>query len=93
MNETTEIEFVSEPIGGEIMSGTNASVTVDPGPQRMQFNRSTGIFTALPCLFIAVYLALVIFFIVMAWKFVRAHEKIANTLERGIKIRKDEIDI
>ena len=77
----------------KIMNETSTSVSVDSSPQRSPIYGPTRFLTAMPCLFIAVYLAFVIFFIVMAWKFVKAHEKIANALENGIKIKKDGIDV
>ena len=75
------------------MNETSTSITVDSSPQGMQFSRSAGFLTAIPCLFMAVYLVVVIFFFIMVWKFVKAHEKIANTLENGIRIKKDGIDV
>ncbi|MBE3142411.1 MAG: hypothetical protein IMZ61_00575 [Planctomycetes bacterium] len=40
--------------------------------------------------FLLGYIAVVIFFIVMIYRFVRAFEKIANSMDKGIVIKKDD---
>ena len=40
--------------------------------------------------FLLGYIAVVMFFIVMIYRFVRAFEKIANSMDKGIVIKKDD---
>ena len=40
--------------------------------------------------FLLGYIAVVVFFIVMIYRFVRAFEKIANSMDKGIVIKKDD---
>ena len=46
-----------------------------------------------PFIFMIIWLAILTFIIVMAWKFVKAHERIAKKLEDGITIKKDNISL
>ncbi len=45
---------------------------------------------AFGCVFGAIYLFFIIFFVVMTYKFVRAAERIADRMEKGIVIRKED---
>jgi hypothetical protein len=40
--------------------------------------------------FLFAYIAVVLFFLVMIYRFVRAFEKIANSMDKGIVIKKDD---
>ena len=46
-----------------------------------------------PFIVMIIWLTIFAFFIVMAWKFVKAHERIATKLEDGITIKKDNISL
>ncbi len=45
-----------------------------------------------PCILGAIYLAVIIFLIVLFYRLVRATEKIASKLEGGITVKKEELD-
>ena len=44
------------------------------------------------CIFVVLWLAFVIFMVVLCYKFVKAHERIAKALENGIFVKKQEFN-
>jgi len=42
------------------------------------------------CVFVTIYLFFIIFFVIMTYKFVRAAERIAARMEKGIIIKKED---
>lgn len=72
------------------------AVTVQDGSPYTCFPKQSpvqkiGMF-AFPCLIGVIYLAIVVFMIVMFYRLVRATEKIASKLENGITIKKEDPD-
>jgi len=63
------------------------TISVDGGQPAY---RPQTMFAVLPCLMIAIYLAVMVFCFVMMYRFVRATERIASVFEKGIPICKDQ---
>lgn len=73
------------------MNETSTSIMVDANPPRVEVCKPMSKFGMgiMPCFAIAIYLAFLIFFIMMIYRFVKAHEKIANKLEDLVNQKKE----
>jgi uncharacterized membrane protein len=78
------IKIVSEEMSGPATSATAMSCRPYEG-----FVSKAGV-VILPCIFLVIWLTVVIFLIVMFYRLVRAVEKIAAKIETGVPVKKQD---
>jgi len=81
---------ISENIAASESASQGETVIVQP--DKSTYTPSAGQFLGpvFGCVFVVIYLFFIIFFVVMTYKFVRAAERIADRVEKGIVIRKED---